>query len=398
MSNKKKIGFYVFFVALILLFLIIYAFPNLTGALKKTVILEYGGIQVTDDVTCYFIRDESVYLANKSGNINYYVEEGEQIRKGVKILDIIQGSGNIEKSSLPTIMDRIDKYNGGESLFSDDIKKIDTEIKKMNEKLTQAKDSKNTEDIEKYQLTIKKLEMKKSYISSADDAAKEEASNEEIPLGGYGITPSKYVSQTNGMVSFYIDGYESEFTPENMTLLSKSKVENLKYDYQSVNRKATAAGEPLYKIVNNKQWYVVFWVKPQDIVKYEKGKEAYLNLTYGQVKGTIYDIVDAQGEWMVIMKFNRYYKELAQARKAEAQVVTADYKGLTIPNESITTENNQTGVYVKDVNDEYVFKPVKIITSDGEYSLVEVSCFYTDNGSKRVETVNVYDEILKKPN
>jgi hypothetical protein len=53
---------------------------------------------------------------------------------------------------------------------------------------------------------------------------------------------------------------------------------------------------------------------------------------------------------------------------------------------------------VKDKSGEYVFKPVKIITSDGEWSLVEVSYFYTDDGATKVETVNIYDEILKKPN
>lgn len=399
MPKKKNLHIYLFFIILFLLFIIIYAFPNVTGALKKTVILEYGGIQVTDDVTCYFVRDESVYLANRSGAINYYINEGEQIRKGVKVLDIKSGAVNSEEQNdLPKIMDRIEKFNGGESLFSEDIKKINQEIKRLEERLTVATKSAKTSEIQKLELAIKKLKAKKRYISAADDSARQEIVEENLPLGGYGITPKEYVSQSKGIVSYYIDGYESEFTPENMSLLTKKKVENLKFDIQNVKRNTTTEGEPVYKIIDNNEWYTIFWVKPEDIVKYQKGKTAYLNLPLGQVKGTIKDIVDDQGEWMVIMSFNRYYKEFAQIRKADAQVVTADYKGLTIPNESITTKNKQPGVYVKDVNNEYVFKPVQIITSDGEYSLVEVSCFYTDGGTKRVETVNVYDEILKRPN
>lgn len=399
MPKKKNLHIYLFFMILFLLFIIIYAFPNVTGALKKTVTLEYGGIQVTDDVTCYFVRDESVYLANRSGAINYYINEGEQIRKGVKVLDIKSGAvDSEEQNNIPQIMDRIEKFNGGESLFSEDIKKINQEIKRLEESLTVANKSGKTADIQKLELAIKKLKAKKRYISAADDSARQEIVEENLPLGGYGITPKEYVSQSKGIVSYYIDGYESEFTPENMSLLTKKKVESLKFDIQNVKRNTTTEGEPVYKIIDNNEWYTIFWVKPEDIVKYQKGKTAYLNLPLGQVKGTIKDIVDDQGEWMVIMSFNRYYKEFAQIRKADAQVVTADYKGLTIPNESITTKNKQPGVYVKDVNNEYVFKPVQIITSDGEYSLVEVSCFYTDGGTKRVETVNVYDEILKRPN
>lgn len=399
MPKKKNLHIYLFFIILFLLFIIIYAFPNVTGALKKTVTLEYGGIQVTDDVTCYFVRDESVYLANRSGAINYYINEGEQIRKGVKVLDIKSGAvDSEEQNDLPKIMDRIEKFNGGESLFSEDIKKINLEIKRLEESLTVANKSGKTADIQKLELAIKKLKAKKRYISAADDSARQEIVEENLPLGGYGITPKEYISQSKGIVSYYIDGYESEFTPENMSLLTKKKVESLKFDIQNVKRNTTTEGEPVYKIIDNNEWYTIFWVKPEDIVKYQKGKPAYLNLPLGQVKGTIKDIVDDQGEWMVIMSFNRYYKEFAQIRKADAQVVTADYKGLTIPNESITTKNKQPGVYVKDVNNEYVFKPVQIITSDGEYSLVEVSCFYTGGGTKRVETVNVYDEILKRPN
>lgn len=400
-SPKKKMAIYMFFIAVILLYVIIYAFPNVTGALTKTVILEYEGIQVTDDVTCYFVRDESVYLANRSGTINYHIGEGEQVRGGVKILDLSSGPTKTgeqeEQSRFPSIMERIQKFNGGESLFRDDIKKIDAEIDKLKKQLSEKqKSTKKTDDVE-IEATIKKLETKKKYIAATDDAAREEIINENTHLDGYGIKPSTYVSPSNGVVSYYIDGYEGEFTPGSMPLLTKSKVEKLKIDCQNVTRESTIEGEPLYKVVDNSLWYVVFWVKPENIVKYEKGNSASLNLPLGQVKGTIEDIIDDQGEWMVIMSFNRYYKEFAQVRKADAQVVTLDYKGLTIPNESITTKKNQPGVYVKDVNNEYVFKPVQIITSDGEHSLVEVSCFYTDGGAKRVETVNVYDEILKNP-
>ncbi|MEL7656122.1 MAG: HlyD family efflux transporter periplasmic adaptor subunit, partial [Bacillota bacterium] len=217
-------------------------------------------------------------------------------------------------------------------------------------------------------------------------------------LNGAGIIPDNYICNSNGLISYYIDGYESEFTPENMTLLNRVKVQSLNIDVQNLARETTLGKEPLYKVVDNKKWYVVFWVAPENIVKYEKDHKATINLPLGQVEGKVYDIIDNKNEWLVILEFNKYYKELAQIRKIDAEVITSDYDGLIIPNESITSQDGQPGVYVKDKNGEYVFKPVKIITSDGESSLVEVSYYYTDDGAKKVETVNIYDEILKKPN
>ncbi len=43
-----------------------------------------------------------------------------------------------------------------------------------------------------------------------------------------------------------------------------------------------------------------------------------------------------------------------------------------------------------------MFKPIKVLITDGEVSLVENSFFYDGQG-QRVDTVKIYDEILKKP-
>lgn len=398
MVKRKKRVISIFIATLVVLFIIIYAFPNVTGALKKTVIIEYGGIQVTDHVTAYFVRDENVYLANKSGSINYYVEEGEQIRKGVKILDISLGNLKDEESNYKKIIDRIERFNGGESIFSDDIKRMNAQIVKLENLRDVALAEKDTAKAASLETQINRLSKKKEYIKATDNAAREEMVQQTASIGGNGMMPEQYISQSNGVISYYLDGYESEFTPANMALLTKDKIENLKIDVQNLVRETTLIREPLFKVVDNSEWYVVFWVAPENIVKYQKDKTAYLNLPLGQVEGKIYDIIDDNGEWLVILKFNRYYEEFAQLRKIDVEVITSDYKGLTINNESITTEAGQPGVFVKDKSGEYVFKPVKIITSDGEWSLVEVSYFYTDNGATKVETVNIYDEILKKPN
>lgn len=396
--KKKKRLIMLFCTTLVILFIIIYVFPNVTGALKKTEIIEYGSIQVTDQVTAYFVRNESVYFANKSGSLKYYAQEGEQVRKGAKILDIASGGDKDEESSYQSILERVSQFNGGESLFSDDLKKIKAQIKKLEADHDVAIKESETEQAARLEEQIKRLNQKKDYIQANDAEAKEEIIKKNKTSNGTGIIPDNYICSTNGVISYYIDGYESEFTPESMMLLNRKKVEGLNIDVQKLARKTTLSKEPLYKVVDNKKWYVVFWVAPENIVKYEKGHTAKINLPLGQVEGKIYDIIDNKDDWLVILEFNKYYEEFAQIRKIDAEVITSDYSGLIIKNQSITTKDGQPGVYVKDKNGEYVFKPVKIITSDGESSLVEVSFFYTDNGAKKVETVNIYDEILKKPN
>lgn len=300
--DGKRLFAYLFAGAVLLLFLIIYVYPAVTGALTRTSLVEYGSIRVTDQVTCYFVRSEKVVKAAASGRIQYYFEEGEYVRKGTRILDIAASGGN-------------------------------------------------------------------------------------------------YTAPDNCLISYYHDGLEAVFTPAEMASLDKEKTEALEIRADNTKRETAVAGEPLYKCVDNDVWYTVFWVSEENIVKYKKGSSVYLSLPLGLVKGTTYDIIDNHGSWLVILKFNRYYSDLAKLRKAEAEVVTSDYEGLLIANKSITSKEGKTGVYVKDISGEFVFTPVSVITSDGEYSLVESSFFYekADEKNVKVSTVDVYDEILNQP-
>jgi putative membrane fusion protein len=300
--KAKKILLYLFIIAVLVLSVIIYVYPMVTGALTQTTVVEYGNLQVTTNATCYFIRKETVVNATSSGSIQYYFEEGELVRKGTKVLDIVSAGGS-------------------------------------------------------------------------------------------------YITTKNSVISYYIDGFEEIFSPENMASLQKDKVESLEIQVNDTRREYAVAGEPVYKEVDNGTWYVALWAEPENVIKYTEGGTVYLNLPLGQVKGTTYDIIDSGGSWLVLLKFTRYYEDLPKLRKLDAEIITSDYEGLIIANKSITTMDGKPGVYVKDINGEFVFTPVSVITSDGEYSLVESSFYYEKAGeeSVKVKTVNAYDEILNHP-
>lgn len=325
--KKNRLALTIFIIAVITLFAITYAIPSVTGALKKTEIIQFGGLQVIDEVTCYFVREEQIYLAGQAGDISYYIEEGQQIRKGVKILDVspnVNAGGNT-------------KYAG---VF-------------------------------------------------------EIAQGFGIP---YGEPQTSYTSQINGAVSYYVDGFEAALTPETMTTIPKASLTDKKINAINMvtqSNGSTVTGDPLYKLIDDNEWYVMYWTSAKNIVKYEKGNPITLKLSDGEVNGKVHDIIDEGGEFRIILSFNRYYEQFDRIREADVEVVTSNNVGLIISNGSIKTEKGQPGVYVKDVTGEFVFRPVKILSSDGEFSIVEVSYFYTDGGATRVETVNVYDEVLK---
>ncbi len=320
MTNKKKLAIALFVLTCMLLYTVIYIIPGVTGALKKTEIINYGELNVSDNIICYLVRDEKIYLSDTNGDINYYYEEGEQVRRGTKILDI-------------------QKKNVGEP---------------KNE----------------YEAILKKSG---SAVSSQENN----------------------VTSFNGIVSYYIDGYEDYFTIEKMNNLKFDEVSKLDIEIINLTRKETFVNEPIYKICDNSTWYVIGWVENGNVSKYVIGENVKIKLPKGEITGAVEDIIEDAGKWLIIMKTDMYYAEFGQMRSGEATITTANASGIIIKNESITTdENGNIGVYVKKKNKDYEFKPIKVINSDGVISAVEVSFFYDEKGNE-VKTVDVYDEILR---
>lgn len=320
MTNKQKIAGTLFLLAILILYVIIYVIPGVTGALKKTEIINAGELKVTDRITCYFVRNEKVYLSDRSGDINYYYEDGAHVRRGTKILDI-------------------QRKNMGEA--NNDYEEI---------------------------------------MEALGSAASKQENN---------------VTSFNGIVSYYIDGYEDYFTPDKMPGLKYKEVSKLGIKQINLTRKETFVNEPIYKICENSNWYIIGWVEDGNVSKYIVGEGVEIELPEGVISGEIENIIEDEDRWMIIMKTDMYYAEFGKTRSTEATIITANATGIIVKNESITTdENGIIGVYIKKKNKDYEFKPIKVINTDGKISAVEVSFFYDEDGNE-VETVNVYDEILK---
>lgn len=217
-------------------------------------------------------------------------------------------------------------------------------------------------------------------------------------LSSAAITRSDYRSETNGIVSYYADGFEGTFSPNAIEDLTYDRMKKLRIDEpQNLTRKHTAKGEPLYKIVDNDAWYITCWVREGSIAKYEQENSVTVRLPAGDIRATILSIQEEKNNmWQVVLQTNRFCENFDEIRKVEATIVTSEYSGLIIPNKSIAAEDGQIGVYVKKKTGDYRFVPIKVITSDGENSVAAESLYYDKDGNQ-VNTVEVYDEILKNP-
>ena len=72
--GKRNAFLVIYMLAIVALVALIYVLPRVSDAFTPTVILEYGNMQVKDDVTCYIVRTEQVVTASHTGSTAYYVD------------------------------------------------------------------------------------------------------------------------------------------------------------------------------------------------------------------------------------------------------------------------------------------------------------------------------------
>ena len=107
--------------------------------------------------------------------------------------------------------------------------------------------------------------------------------------------------------------------------------------------------------------------------------------------------INKEGEfYKVVFSLNVYYEQFCSARQVSMSVVQSNTVGLIVDNECIIEKEGVKGVYVKTKDGDTYFKPIKIKITDGEQSVIYESIFVNDD-YEQVETVRVYQEVLRNP-
>lgn len=298
--GKRGVFWFFWFLAVVILIVIVYAFPQVQGTLTSTYIAHYDNVRVAEEVECYMVRDESIIYANNSGKVMYHIGDGVKVRASAKIASI----GSIA-----------------------------------------------------------------------------------------------YQSPITGTISYYADGYEAMFTPEHMKSLKEDEVGDLEIEIRNLVGETIEAGEPLFKMIKGNTWYMLFWTDQESVAKYQTGSTVDVILGQAKISAQIDGIVYQEDSYMIILKTNEYFSEYGSVRKMKAEIVSLDEQGLRLKSESLVTVDGEPGVYVKTLNGEYAFRPVKIYRLNGPDVLVASNFYYIQNEdgtSQRVDTVNAYDEILTR--
>ena len=213
----------------------------------------------------------------------------------------------------------------------------------------------------------------------------------------------KHYSQQKGIVSYYYDGLEGVYTPENMQTITEADLEltdeeKQTYAVRECSQGTVESGSPIFKIVDNKEWYLVCWLSAAEAEDIEAGRSITVEFVDGkQLKMKVMQVNPQGQNRQLILSCNRYYEKFDSIRSGTCRLIKSSKSGIIVDSDSIVEEDGQKGVYVMSKQlDEASFVPVKVLLSHGDKTVVEKNYFINAEGQK-VSTVENYDEILKKP-
>ena len=194
-----------------------------------------------------------------------------------------------------------------------------------------------------------------------------------------------YSCPTTGFVSYYIDGYEDYFTPDTIGSLDVNEYANLDAVPENTVRNEAQIGQPVYKLIKSNTWYMLLLVSEENLSKYTINANitVQLNETDSVTAKVIRFLGDGETR-VVVASTKLYYENFAKLRTLNVHVVTKQTEGLAIPTSAICTQDGKQGILVLGVDEDYVFKEIDILVSDGDKTLI------SSDGK-----IKLYDEILR---
>lgn len=215
-------------------------------------------------------------------------------------------------------------------------------------------------------------------------------------LKGYDLLKETKKAPVSGVFSLSIDGGEKYFSIGNMDKIKKEEAADHILGELDLKREDVRAGEPIMKVSNDDVWYILCWVEKADARKYEVGEKVRIAIGDSTMDAKVHKIEKDGEEYRMVFYLNVYYKDFASARQVDLNVVESNTVGLIVDNECIVKKDGQEGVYVRNKDGDTYFKPIKVKITDGKQSVIYESIYVNDK-YEQVETVRVYQEVLRHP-
>ena len=370
--QKPKLRLTAFHVAIIVAalgFLGWYLYATLVPEAARYGQITSGSLAANHQGDCLIVRNEVPYDAEGVTSVVYDAEEGSTIIRGDYICKVYSsGYSTREMNTLQgfrtSIRDYQKKLIESETTYDAKLNRVTSDVltyaKAVRDLIGGARGSlENQEELLASSVQARQVYMKSKYAS--DQRFSRLFDDELSQTQRIDSWTKQYTATTQGVVSFYSDGYEYGLTGANYTTFEPRQVRAMING--SVPEKTTAqkGKTTIYRMVEDGEWYVLFLSRDTDWNPVN-GQVYQLQLERFETTAVYAEVVNftrSGGELLVRLKVNSDVKPVLYMRSCGA-VLGESLSTLCVPERAIYVQDGMTGVVVVDGSTES-FIPVNVI-------------------------------------
>ena len=341
-----------------------------------------GNLFVDKSVETLIVRDEKVYNSDNYSTATFFASEGQNVTKGATIAQVYKWGYN-EKlmTDYLTTQQEIQDYQENTVWREVVNKDLNTNNGKINNTIQEIVDvvqGNSTSDLVVLERKLREnMEKKQQFLKTnvqADDKLTGLYTKEQEQLNKLANWRQDVQAEDAGIVSFYMDGWETQLTPYNLDSLTKADIEAAKKGVVTSKTSDESTTRPLYRLVNNYKWYCLILLdKKHEIPELREGGsanmtfEGYFERPYS-AKVTSVRTLDS-GDKLYILEMTEDIGPLLSVRTADAQM-HLDFTGMMVPEKAIFTQDDQKLIKLVQ-GDTANLIPVDVLISDGENCIIK---------------------------
>lgn len=353
----RKIKYSRLFIIIIFAYILLQISINIIGKNIDTLVIESETVELKVSAKGLIIRDEYLIRSNQNGIIKSMVNNREKLKKGDALAAIYSNSKDLEENK-----SKIVQLN-----------------KEIDELETEYENSKS--DISKELINVKIKNKKEQRVVLNDENNKN--------INYLNIT-------TSGVVSTKYDGYEDIYTLDKLENLTSKDIEDAENNYKELDIENTSIkeSEVVARIIQSDYSYIAICTKDNNI--FEDNQKVEIVFDSENIQGNVEKIYRNGNDNVVIFKISNQNVEIYDTRVKEFDIIYKQIDGLKVPKQSVKEKNDQKGVYVLNQETKKVdFIELKNIQyEDDEFIFID----YYKNQKEGIKTIDIYDEIILKPN
>lgn len=339
-------------------------------------VVRNGTSSDTRRVQAVIMRDENVETMDSGSTINYVAQEGAKLSSGDIIAYIYSaGYSTSQLQALENVRSDIRAYHLSilGTIIDTKLDRLEANVQYLAlqlKSLVNRRSSGNLLNLEA-QLT-EAMEARQTYLSQNQ--------REDVTLTTLYETESKRESQIaswrsvqtaskDGVISFYLDGYEEFLAPDNTPNITLDSLRTI-LQGRPVNTETSRLTTSIYRLVDMNRWYAYILTddsafNPVTNQHFWFQLEGFEDVVYDAM---VVSSVKSGSTVMTLLQFDDPMGPLLNQRSGGATIST-EMTGLKVPSGAIFRENGQTGVYVYNGAGD-TFIPVIVLSTDSDGVLI----------------------------